>query len=108
VKRYVIAALLLASCGSAAAKQPEGPLSGVVSRTEYDDPDRWTETYQCGTNKIGNVNVPIMCNRTRHDGPHWYVAVATDADKVRVVEVGQDVHDGCRIGARFIEGRCAS
>jgi hypothetical protein len=106
VKRLTIAALiLLAGCGSDAAAEDPNP-SGVVSRMEYDDPDTWTESYQCGSIKVGDINVPTMCSRTRHDGPHWYVMVATDADKVRRLEVGEDAYRSCRPGAQFADGKC--
>jgi hypothetical protein len=101
MRRVVLAFAVLVGCGSAGV---EVPAAGVVSRLAYDDPDDWTTTTSCTTNDFGCVGG--MKTQQHHDGPHWWVMVATDQDVVRPVEVTEATFDRCRLGARFEAGGC--
>ena len=101
MKRALVILTLLVACGSDPVNEP---ISGVVSRLEYDDPDPDSVSTTCtGINMKGELTTTTCYE---DDPAHWRVAVATSADRVRLIEVTEAEYERCRIGASFAEGRC--
>ena len=93
--------LPLVACGGTT----EPPSEGIVVKRTYDDPDDWT-TQECSL-RDAKGNCTMYRTEHHHDGPHWYVKVYDEArDKNVSVEVGVDVFNACRTGAKWMNGKC--
>lgn len=103
MKRLLLVLLLV---GCEAVEPTQAPANGVVVAKTYDDPDTWKTQGACLAYNDGFCTAR-MPDQTHRDGPHWTLRIYdTDRGTLYDLEVGEGVHDGCRIGAKWVAGRC--
>ena len=94
--------LSLAACGDALRWDGEG----VVTDLRYDDPDDWTTPGQCLLRDDDTGVCLLSDDIEHHDDAHWFVQVTERSGRDHLIEVTETMHDRCRLGARWSNGRC--